>query len=157
MSVFRFDPDDPKNPFPYLAEKSLIALQEAARLVDLANEPGTAEWYAQELRGRAERIRAAGARLRRARIRQDAAVRDGYVVSSGAGTVRQIERREFGPDRTEVRVVLVAPRPSPRASARSASPRAGRPPTPPGAAGAAVRPPSAGPTSARRGAQTPPP
>ena len=127
--------------------RSQLAAAEAARAARVA------EWQ----RGRAERIRAAGARLRRARIRQDAAVRDGYVVSSGAGTVRQIERREFGPDRTEVRVVLVAPRPSPRASARSASPRAGRPPTPPGAAGAAVRPPSAGPTSARRGAQTPPP
>ena len=65
-----------------------------------------AEWQ----RGRAERIRTASARLRRARIRQQAAVRDGYVLSTGAGTVRQIERREYGPDRTEVRVVLVAPR-----------------------------------------------
>lgn len=56
MSVFRFDPNDPKNPFPYLAEKSLLALREAARLVDLANEPDTAEWYAKELRARAERM-----------------------------------------------------------------------------------------------------
>ena len=36
--------------------------------------------------------------------------RDGIVRSSGAGVVRRIETRALGPDRTEVRVVLVSPR-----------------------------------------------
>ena len=63
---------------------------------------------------RTERVREATARLRRARLRLDRADRDATVRSTGAGVVRRIERRETSPDRTEVRVVLTAPRtPSP--------------------------------------------
>jgi len=62
-------------------------------------------------RTQAERVREAAARLRRARLRHATASRDGIVRSSGAGVVRRIETRALGPDRTEVRVVLVAPRP----------------------------------------------
>ena len=56
MSVFYMDPDNPDSPLRYLQEKSLSALREAARLVDLANEPDTAQWYARELRQRAEAL-----------------------------------------------------------------------------------------------------
>ena len=59
---------------------------------------------------RDERAREATARLRRARFRLDRAARDATVRSSGAGVVQRVERRDYGPDRTEVRVVLVAPR-----------------------------------------------
>ena len=61
-------------------------------------------------RSQAERVREAAARLRRARLRHAAAARDGIVRSTGAGVVRRIETRDLGPDRTEVRVVLVSPR-----------------------------------------------
>lgn len=54
MSIF--DPDFPYNPLPWLQEKTLTALEAAAELVDLANEPDTAAWYATALRERAERI-----------------------------------------------------------------------------------------------------
>lgn len=69
-------------------------------------EARAAEWHAQQ----AERVREATARLRRARLRLDRASRDAVVRSTGAGVVRRIERRDYRPDRTEVRVVLVAPR-----------------------------------------------
>ena len=67
------------------------------------------EWQTQN----AERAREATARVRRARLRLDRASRDAVVRSTGAGVVRRIERRDYGPDRTEVRVVLVAPRRTP--------------------------------------------
>ena len=75
-------------------------------------------------RDHAERVRQARARLRRAQARRQAAVRDGVVRSPGAGTVRRIERRDYGPDRTEVRVVLVSPREDapPRAAPGSTTP-----------------------------------
>jgi hypothetical protein len=41
---------------PWLQEKSLAALKEAAKLVDLANEPETADWYAKTLRRRGESL-----------------------------------------------------------------------------------------------------
>lgn len=49
MSVFNgnFDPTD------WLQEKSLLALQEAAKLVDLANEPDTTSWYSKRLKNHA--------------------------------------------------------------------------------------------------------
>ena len=92
-----------------------------------SDDARAAEWR----RGRAERVREARARLRRASVRQQRAVRDGHVLATGAGVVRQIERREHGPDRTEVRVVLAAPRtaraaPSPRTRPGPPAP----PPTP---------------------------
>jgi len=122
------------------AEASDLRAQLAA--AEAAASARAAEWQ----RGRAERIRTASARLRRARVRQQAAVRDGYVLSTGAGTIRQIERREYGPDRTEVRVVLVAPRANrpPRSSAAS-----GRSSAPSRAISGAT-----GSTSARHGVQT---
>ena len=61
-------------------------------------------------RTQAERVREAAARLRRARLRHATASRDGIVRSTGAGVVRRIETRALGPDRTEVRVVLVSDR-----------------------------------------------
>ena len=61
-------------------------------------------------RTQTERVREASARLRRARLRHATAARDGIVRSSGAGVVRRIETRALGPDRTEVRVVLVSDR-----------------------------------------------
>jgi hypothetical protein len=48
MSIF--DGVTPMNPLPWLQEKTLRALQEATRFVDLANEPDTTEWYAKRLR-----------------------------------------------------------------------------------------------------------
>ena len=71
------------------------------------------EWQ----RTHAERIRQADARLRRARQRHRQAVREATVLSTGAGVVRRIETRDVGPDRAEVRVILV----SDRSTARSAS------------------------------------
>lgn len=132
------------------AEAADLRSQLAA--AEVASYARLAEWQ----RGHAERIRTASARLRRARVRYEAAVRDGYVLSTGAGTVRQIERREYGPDRTEVRIVLVAPRPDgaadegdqPEAPASPGATAPDRSPVP--------RPSSAGSTSARRGAQTEP-
>ncbi len=41
------------NPLPWLQEKTLKALEDAARLVDLANEPDTTPWYAKTLKERA--------------------------------------------------------------------------------------------------------
>ncbi|PAP74220.1 metal-dependent hydrolase [Rubrivirga marina] len=64
------------------------------------------EWRTDHARRTAD----AQARLRRAQTRLDARQREATVLSSGAGVVRRIERRDYGPDRTEVRVVLVAPR-----------------------------------------------
>ena len=51
MSIF--DHDSPFDRLPWLQEKALRALQEAARLADLAAEPDTSAWYAKELRLRA--------------------------------------------------------------------------------------------------------
>ena len=48
MSIL--DEDSPLDPNPWLQEKSLAALQEAARLVDLANEPDTTSWYERKLK-----------------------------------------------------------------------------------------------------------
>jgi hypothetical protein len=42
-----------RNPVPWLIEKTAIALGEAARLVDLANEPDTNAWYRQALKAAA--------------------------------------------------------------------------------------------------------
>ncbi|WP_245837542.1 metal-dependent hydrolase [Rubricoccus marinus] len=86
------------------AEASDLRAQVAA--AESAGARRTAEWQ----RTRAERIRQATARLRRATLRQQQAIRDGYVRSSGAGIVRRIETRDLGPDRTEVRIVLVSDR-----------------------------------------------
>lgn len=44
------------NPLPWLREKSLRALEEAARLVDLAGEKDTSPWYAKELKHRADSL-----------------------------------------------------------------------------------------------------
>ena len=85
----------------------------------------SAEWH----RTRAERVRQATARLRRATLRQQHAIRDGYVRSTGAGIVRRIETRDLGPDRTEVRIVLVSDRPSATTSASPEAP-SGQPPEP---------------------------
>jgi hypothetical protein len=38
------------NPIPWLIEKTALALDEAARLVDLANEPDTNAWYREQLK-----------------------------------------------------------------------------------------------------------
>ena len=51
MSIF--DATSGMNPLPWLQEKSLAALEDAARLVDLANEKDTSPWYAKELKRRA--------------------------------------------------------------------------------------------------------
>jgi hypothetical protein len=51
MSIF--DPNSGMNPLPWIQEKSLRALDEAVRLVDLANESDTSEWYSKELKRRA--------------------------------------------------------------------------------------------------------
>jgi hypothetical protein len=48
MSIF--SGSEGMNPLPWLQEKTLVALQGAARLVDLANEPDTTAWYSNELR-----------------------------------------------------------------------------------------------------------
>ena len=45
MSIFSGD----VNPLPWLQEKTLCALQAAASLVDLANEPDTTAWYKRNL------------------------------------------------------------------------------------------------------------
>lgn len=50
MSIF--DVTSGVNPLPWLQEKSLTALEDAARLVDLANEKDTSPWYAKELKRR---------------------------------------------------------------------------------------------------------
>ncbi len=42
-----------ENPVPWLIEKTAIALGEAARLVDLANEPDTNAWYREALKATA--------------------------------------------------------------------------------------------------------
>ena len=42
-----------ENPVPWLIEKTAIALGEAARLVDLANEPDTNAWYREALQAAA--------------------------------------------------------------------------------------------------------
>ena len=86
------------------AQASDLRAQVAA--AESAAASRTAEWQ----RTRDERVRQASARLRRATLRQSQAVRDGYVRSSGAGIVRRIETRDLGPDRTEVRIVLVSDR-----------------------------------------------
>lgn len=54
MSIF--DPGSGMNPLPWLQEKSLRALEEAARLVDLANEKDTSPWYSKELKQRASAL-----------------------------------------------------------------------------------------------------
>ena len=45
-----FDDDSPFSRLPWVQEKVLRALQDAARFVDLANEPDTTTWYARRLR-----------------------------------------------------------------------------------------------------------
>jgi hypothetical protein len=42
-----------RNPVPWLIEKTAVALGEAARLVDLANEPDTNAWYRPALKAAA--------------------------------------------------------------------------------------------------------
>jgi hypothetical protein len=44
------------NPIPWLIEKTALALDEAARLVDLANEQDTNAWYREQLKGAAHRM-----------------------------------------------------------------------------------------------------
>ena len=89
---------------------------------------GLAEWR----RRHAERVRDARAALQRARLRLAAESRDATVLSTGAGVVRRVERRDYGPDRTEVRVVLVSPRLDRPRSDRPTSPRTTPgPPVPP--------------------------
>ena len=107
-----------------------LATVEAARsaAADLRSQLAQAEaraaaWHAQQ----AERAREAGAHLRRARLRLDRASRDAVVRSTGAGVVRRIERHDYGPDRTEVRIVLVAPRPPSTTSAASQTTQGRRP------------------------------
>lgn len=51
MSIF--NPTSGMNALPWIQEKVLSALEDAARLVDLANEKDTSPWYAKELRRRA--------------------------------------------------------------------------------------------------------
>jgi hypothetical protein len=51
MSIF--DSTSGLNPVPWLLEKTLRALQDTARLVDLANEPDTTAWYAKTLKSHA--------------------------------------------------------------------------------------------------------
>jgi hypothetical protein len=51
-----FDEDSPMNPVPWLQEKSLKALEDSARLVDLANEPDTTSWYERKLKEHSSRI-----------------------------------------------------------------------------------------------------
>jgi inner membrane protein len=55
----------------------------------------------------AERLRKARSRHNRARIKAGQAQSDTYVRSPARGTVARIERHPHGPDRTEVRTVLV--------------------------------------------------
>ncbi len=50
MSVF----SDEFNPISWLREKNLLALQSAASLVDVANEPDTTPWYRRKLLSSAE-------------------------------------------------------------------------------------------------------
>jgi len=45
--------DGQDSPVPWLSEKTAIALGEAARLVDLANEPDTNAWYREALKAAA--------------------------------------------------------------------------------------------------------
>lgn len=54
MSIF--DADSGYNPLPWLQEKTLSTLREAARLIDLANEPDTTRWYQKKLREHAGRL-----------------------------------------------------------------------------------------------------
>ncbi len=54
MSIF--DSSKGWDPSSWLQEKTLAALEETARLVDLANEPDTTPWYAKTLRERAGRL-----------------------------------------------------------------------------------------------------
>ena len=51
MSIF--NPSSGMNALRWIQEKALSALEDAARLVDLANEKDTSPWYAKELRRRA--------------------------------------------------------------------------------------------------------
>ncbi len=52
MSIF----SDEFNPVPWLREKTLLALQSAASLVDVANEPDTTSWYKRKLLTSAEQL-----------------------------------------------------------------------------------------------------
>lgn len=54
MSIF--DRSAPFNPLPWIREKTLAATADAARLVDLANEPDTTAWYSRALREHASRL-----------------------------------------------------------------------------------------------------
>lgn len=50
MSIF--DGDTVFSSIAWLQEKSLAALKESAKLIDLANEPDTTKWYQKELKRR---------------------------------------------------------------------------------------------------------
>jgi inner membrane protein len=78
-------------------------------------------------RGHAERERKARARVTRAQIKAVQAQSDTYVVSPARGVVARIERHPHGPDRTEVRVVLVEQATRARSSSPSPTDGAGEP------------------------------
>ena len=91
----------------FASDAALAAAQSAetdahAQLVQA--EARSAEWR----RAHARRSREAQARMRRAELRLSAAQRDAVVIAPTRAAVRRIERRTYGPDRTEVRLVLVA-------------------------------------------------
>jgi inner membrane protein len=97
--------------FGPLAEVEAAEARAADLRAQLAQSEATASARADEWRrAHARRLADAQARVRRARTRLAAREREVVVLSSGAGVVRRVERRDYGPDRTEVRVVLVAPR-----------------------------------------------
>jgi inner membrane protein len=110
--------------FGPLAEVEAARADAADLRAQLAQSEATAAARADEWRrAHARRLADAETRVRRTRTRLAAREREAVVLSSGAGVVRRVERRDYGPDRTEVRVVLVAP----------SSPRPDRPPqAPPG-------------------------
>ena len=62
-----------------------------------------ADWQ----RAHDERVRKARSRLNRAQIKAGQAQSDTYVRSPAAGVVARIERHPHGPERTDVRIVLV--------------------------------------------------
>ena len=63
----------------------------------------SADWQS----GHAERARKARSRLNRAQIKAGQAQSDTYVRSPARGVVARVERHPHGPERTEVRIVLV--------------------------------------------------
>ncbi|MEL6615021.1 MAG: metal-dependent hydrolase [Bacteroidota bacterium] len=96
--------------FGPLAEVEAARASAAGLRAQVAQAEATAAARANEWqRGHARRLSDAQAHLRRSRTRLAAREREAVILSSGAGHVRRIERRDYGPDRTEVRVVLVSP------------------------------------------------